>query len=216
MKRLARCLFFCACSVAVIWTFAARTDASGEVARETLTNGLKVVVVKNTLAPVVATVMNYLAGSNEAPPGFPGMAHAQEHMMFRGSPGLSQAQLANLIAAMGGNANADTQESITQYFFTVPAADLDIALHIEAIRMGGALDSEDLWRERAGRHRTGGGPGPFQPHVHLLRATPCRHFRRDPVCSQPAWYAQFLSANHRRHAQGFSSTNGIPPTTPSS
>ncbi len=114
MKRLARYLLFCACSAAVIWTFAARTDASAEVARETLTNGLKVVVVKNTLAPVVATVMNYLAGSNEAPPGFPGMAHSQEHMMFRGSPGLSQAQLANLIAAMGGNANADTQESITR------------------------------------------------------------------------------------------------------
>ncbi len=150
MKRLARYFFFCACSVAVSCAFVARTDASAEVARETLTNGLKVVVVKNTLAPVVATVMNYLAGSNEAPPGFPGMAHAQEHMMFRGSPGLSQAQLANLIASMGGNANADTQESITQYFFTVPAADLDIALHIEAIRMGAALDSEGLWEKERG------------------------------------------------------------------
>lgn len=70
--------------------------------------------------------------------------------MFRGSPGLSQSQLANLIAAMGGNADADTQETITQYFFTLPAADLDIALHIEAIRMRGVLDEESLWQKERG------------------------------------------------------------------
>ncbi len=119
------------------------------VLRATLKNGLRVVIVKNTLSPVVTTMVNYLAGSDEAPEVFPGMAHAQEHMMFRGSPGLSANQLADIIAAMGGMFDADTQQAVTQYFLTVPAKDLDVALHIESIRMRGVLDSERLWtRER--------------------------------------------------------------------
>ncbi|HEV3481802.1 MAG TPA: insulinase family protein, partial [Candidatus Acidoferrales bacterium] len=78
-----------------------------EVTRATLENGLRVVIVADKLAPVATTVVNYLVGSNETPRGFPGTAHAQEHMMFRGAPGLSAGQLANIAAAMGGNFNAD-------------------------------------------------------------------------------------------------------------
>ncbi len=120
------------------------------VLRATLENGLRVVIVRNTLAPVVTTMTNYLVGSVEAPDGFPGMAHAQEHMMFRGSPGLSADQLAAIIAAMGGEFNADTQQTLTQYLLTVPSADLDVALHVEAIRMRGVLDSEKLWAQERG------------------------------------------------------------------
>jgi zinc protease len=121
-----------------------------EVMRATLDNGLRVVIVQNPLAPVATVMVNYLVGSNEAPPGFPGMAHAQEHMMFRGSPGLSANQLANITAAMGGRFNADTQQTLTQYLFTVPADDLEVALHIEAIRMRNVLDSETLWSQERG------------------------------------------------------------------
>jgi zinc protease len=78
------------------------------------------------------------------------MAHAQEHMMFRGSPGLSANQLADVIATMGGMFDADTQQTVTQYFLTIPAQDLDVALHIEAIRMRGVLDSEKLWAQERG------------------------------------------------------------------
>lgn len=125
--------------------------AAGEdVLRATLKNGLRVVIVPNRLAPVVSIEINYLVGSNEAPAGFPGTAHALEHMMFRGSPGLSADQLANIMAAMGGEFNADTQQTVTQYFFTVPAENLDTALQIEALRMREILASQPLWEKERG------------------------------------------------------------------
>jgi zinc protease len=70
---------------------------------------------------VVTTVINYRVGSDECPRGFPGMAHATEHMMFRGSPGLSADQLPTSPAGLGGDFDADTQHPLTQYFFTAPA-----------------------------------------------------------------------------------------------
>ena len=124
--------------------------AHDEVVRKTLSNGLRVIVVRDPLAPVITTVVNYLVGSVEAPSGFPGMAHAQEHMMFRGSPGLSSGQLSAISAAMGGNFDADTQQTVTQYFFTVPADELDVALHVESLRMKGVLDSDELWDKERG------------------------------------------------------------------
>ena len=120
------------------------------VLRATLDNGLRVVIVHNSLAPVAATSVNYLVGSDETPPGFPGTAHAQEHMMFRGSPGLTADQLADIGSVIGGNFNANTREDLTQYLYTVPAEDLDVALHIEAIRMRSVLDSKEEWDKERG------------------------------------------------------------------
>jgi zinc protease len=133
-----------------VWALDSPNDLENGVMPATLDNGLRVVIVRNPLSPAVTAVVNYLVGSDESPAGFPGMAHAQEHMMFRGSPGLSADQLSNITASMGGMFNADTQQSVTQYFFTVPAEDLETALHIEALRMHGVLDSEELWRQERG------------------------------------------------------------------
>jgi len=127
----------------------ARAENQG-VLHATLTNGLQVVIVPNTLAPVVTTMMNYRVGSDECPTDFPGTAHAMEHMMFRGSPGLSGDQIAATSAAMGGNDNADTQQAVTQYFFTTPAENLEVALRIEATRMRDLLADEKLWEKERG------------------------------------------------------------------
>ncbi len=129
---------------------AAEDTPHGAVVRATLSNGLRVVIVRNALAPVVSTSINYLVGADETPADFPGTAHAQEHMMFRGSPGLSADQLANIGSIMGGSFNADTRQTVTQYYYTIPAEDLDVALHIEALRMSGVLDSEKDWQQERG------------------------------------------------------------------
>lgn len=131
--------------------FAANVRATEpQVLRATLANGLRVVIVHNTLAPVVSTNVNYLVGADETPPGFPGTAHAQEHMMFRGSAGLTADQLADIGSVIGGDFNAATRQTVTQYFYTVPAEDLDVALHIEALRMKDVLDSEEDWKHERG------------------------------------------------------------------
>jgi zinc protease len=120
------------------------------VTRATLANGLRVVVVRDQLAPVVTVEQNYLVGANETPPGFPGMAHAQEHMAFRGCADVSADQIAAIYAQLGGYDNADTQQTITQYFTTIPAADLEVALRVDAACMRDVIDSNAEWQQEKG------------------------------------------------------------------
>lgn len=120
------------------------------VLRAKLDNGLRVVVIRNSLAPVTTVEMNFLVGGDETPAGFPGMAHAQEHMAFRGCSGMTADQTAAIYAQLGGRNNADTQQNITQYFATVPAADLDIALQAQAVCLRGIDDSQQEWAQERG------------------------------------------------------------------
>ncbi len=124
--------------------------APAERLEETLANGMRVIILRNTLAPVVTVEMNFLVGGNETPPAFPGMAHAQEHMAFRGCTGMSADQTAAIYAELGGENNADTQQNITQYFATVPAADLEVALKAQAACLTGIEDSNSEWAQERG------------------------------------------------------------------
>ena len=171
---------------------AADAAKSSPVVRATLANGLRVIVVKNPLAPVVTTEVNYLVGSNEAPAGFPGTAHALEHMMFRGSPGLSANQLAAVSAGMGGMFDANTQQNVTQYSFTVPVQDLDLALRIEASRMRGLLGGDKLWAKERGAIEQEVAQDLSSPEyvlytellAHLFKDTPYAH---DALGSRPSF-----------------------------
>ncbi|HEV8022719.1 MAG TPA: pitrilysin family protein [Candidatus Lustribacter sp.] len=125
-------------------------STANNVLKATLRNGLQVVIVRNTLAPVASTDLSYLVGSRDDPPDMPGLAHAQEHMMFRGTKNLSTAELGTIATALGGEFNAETSELTTQYQFTVPAADLDAVLRIESDRMRGVLDLQSQWQNERG------------------------------------------------------------------
>ena len=126
------------------------TSQSSEVTRATLDNGMRVVILRNALAPVVTVEQNYLVGGDETPPGFPGMAHAQEHMAFRGCSELTGDQISAIFAQLGGFDNADTQQNITQYYTTIPAGDLDVALRVDAACMQDIKDSQEEWAQEKG------------------------------------------------------------------
>lgn len=124
--------------------------AATDVTRATLDNGARVVIIRNTLAPVATVQANFIVGGNETPEGFPGMAHAQEHMMFRGCPGMTSDQTSAIYALLGGENNADTQQSITQYYATVPSADVDVALEAQAACVRGVDNSQAQWDQERG------------------------------------------------------------------
>ncbi|MGB8539531.1 MAG: pitrilysin family protein [Acidobacteriaceae bacterium] len=136
----------------LLTAFAPRVHAAdpANVTRATLSNGLQVVIVRNALAPVVAVELNFKVGGDETPPGFPGSAHALEHMAFRGCTGMTADQTAAIYAQLGGRDNADTQQNITQFYTTVPAADLEVALHAQAACLRGVDNAEGEWTHERG------------------------------------------------------------------
>ncbi len=169
-----------------------KVATSPGIVRDTLANGLGVVIVRDALAPMVTTQITYLTGGYETPQGFPGTAHALEHMMFRDSKGMSGAQLDEIVGKMGGSDNAFTTNDATQYYFVAPAAYLDVLLHIEAARMRGALLTGKGWDLEKGAieqevSRDISGPGYLafeQAEAHLYAGT---GYQEDPLRTRPSF-----------------------------
>ena len=120
--------------------------------RSILTNGMRVVLIRNLLAPVVTVQMNLLVGGDETPAGFPGMAHAQEHMAFRGCTGMTADQTTggHLCATRRRKQCGDVGQNVTDYYATVPATDLDVALQAQAMCLDGIQDSQADWEQERG------------------------------------------------------------------
>ncbi|MEV7983702.1 pitrilysin family protein [Micromonospora sp. NPDC085948] len=116
-----------------------------------LDNGLRVVVSEDRTAPAVAVNLWYDVGSRHEPSGQTGFAHLFEHLMFEGSVNVAKTEHMKLIQGSGGSLNATTNPDRTNYFETVPAEHLELALWLEADRMGGlvpALTQETLDNQR--------------------------------------------------------------------
>ena len=116
-----------------------------------LANGLRVVVSEDRSAPVVCVNLWYDVGSRHEPDGQTGFAHLFEHLMFEGSVHVKKTEHMRLVQGNGGSLNATTNPDRTNYFETLPAEHLELALWLEADRMGGlvpALTQETLDNQR--------------------------------------------------------------------
>ncbi len=109
----------------------------------TLDNGLRVVVAPDHLVPAVAVELWYDVGSRHEVPGRTGFAHLFEHLMFQGSRNVDGAGHFAEIQAVGGALNGTTSFDRTNYFETVPTRAFELALWLEADRMGTLLDALD-------------------------------------------------------------------------
>ncbi len=115
-----------------------------------LPNGLSVILHEDHKTTTVALYVCYRVGSKDEKPGKTGLAHLFEHLMFEGSEH-SPERFANLFADIGGAPNAMTSEDRTVYFETFPNNGLEMALWLEADRMGfllPAITQEELDNER--------------------------------------------------------------------
>lgn len=105
----------------------------------TLPNGLTVVLSEDHTAPIVAVNLWYHVGSANERHGRTGFAHLFEHMLFQGSASVGANEHFELVQRAGGTLNGSTWLDRTNYFETVPSNQLELALWLEADRMGWLL-----------------------------------------------------------------------------
>ncbi|HEX7490420.1 MAG TPA: pitrilysin family protein, partial [Candidatus Limnocylindrales bacterium] len=128
------------------------TALSVSFSDERLANGLRLIVSEDHLAPVAAVCIWYNVGSKNEVPGKTGFAHLFEHVMFQGSGHVAKAEHMALVQGAGGTMNGTTWLDRTNYFETMPSHQLELAIWLEADRMGtllSALSQENLDNQRA-------------------------------------------------------------------
>jgi len=116
-------------------------DLSVPYSKYELDNGLTVVLHEDHSDPMVNVDVAYHVGSNREEPGRSGFAHFFEHMMFEGSKHVAEGDHGKIISNAGGNLNGTTNSDRTNYYQTIPVNQLEIALWLEADRMGFLLDA---------------------------------------------------------------------------
>lgn len=122
---------------------AARAQVFEPVVHE-LDNGLQVIVVPNTRAPIVTQMVWYRVGSADEPRGKSGIAHYLEHLMFKGTEKIGPHEFSRIIARYGGRDNAMTSYDFTAYFQTVASDQLELVMEMEADRMANLRLTDEL------------------------------------------------------------------------
>jgi len=146
-------------------------------------NGLKVLLLRNTVAPVATFAVVYHVGSRNEAVGHTGATHLLEHLMFKGTAEYDREKgtaVAAVLEALGARFNATTWFDRTNYYETVPSDRIEVAVRIEASRMRGALlrDSDRIPEMTVVRNEYERGENsPFQV---LYKETFATAFREHP------------------------------------
>ncbi|MCX7165473.1 MAG: pitrilysin family protein [Rhodocyclales bacterium] len=113
-----------------------------------LPNGLRIIVKEDRRAPTAVHMVWYRAGSMDEKDGTSGVAHALEHLMFKGTKNLRSGEFNKRVAEAGGRDNAFTSRDYTAYFQIVPRAALPEMMKLESDRMSNlTLDAKEFASE---------------------------------------------------------------------
>jgi zinc protease len=134
--------------LAALLALPAVAAAPSQAVEHKLSNGLRIIVKPDHRAPVVVVMVWYRVGSMDEVNGKTGIAHALEHMMFKGTKEIPAGEFSRIIAEAGGRDNAFTNRDYTGYFETLHKSHLPLALKLEADRMSNiALTREEFEKE---------------------------------------------------------------------
>ena len=118
------------------------------VHRRTLPNGMRVLVRRDTTAPVAAIVTYVNAGYFDETDDVVGIAHVLEHMFFKGTPTRPVGEIARQTKAVGGYLNAATIYDHTLYYAVAPSSGFVQALDVQADAYRNSLiDADELAKE---------------------------------------------------------------------
>lgn len=98
-----------------------------------LPNGLHLIVHEDHNTPMVCLNTLYKVGSRNELSHKTGFAHLFEHLMFGGSANIKNFD--EPLQAVGGDNNAFTNTDITNYYITIPSANVETAFWLESDRM---------------------------------------------------------------------------------
>ncbi len=125
------------------------TAPSVKFSDEKLSNGLRLIVAEDHVAPVYSIAIVYNVGSRDERPGRTGFAHLFEHMMFKGSENVGPGEHFYTVFSNGGTMNGTTDQERTLYFETMPANQLEAGMFLEADRMRSlAITKDNLDNQR--------------------------------------------------------------------
>lgn len=146
-----------------------------------LSNGMHVILHKDTSAPVVVTSVMYHVGAKDEQPGRTGMAHFFEHLLFEGTENIGKGEWFKIVSSNGGRNNANTTDDRTYYYEIFPSNKLELGLWMESERLlhpvikQGGVDTQNEVVKEEKRLRVDN-----QPYSRFLEYVKLNMFKKHP------------------------------------